>query len=165
MGLLLISCSKSSSDEAAASTSGVYKWQFKLNGVLYKREGTLLNPVGSYNSVNNEGFLALVDNSQMISLIIHFPNVAKGTFTFNSSSSSTEGFTLIIPGGVLFDTYDTFWGGSMNVNITSLSSTTQVTNPLNPGKVIGTFSGTIKRADSQTTYSITEGVFEVLRTQ
>jgi hypothetical protein len=163
IGLLIISCS--SSDDNSSSLSGVYKWQFKLNGVLYQWEGTFLNPQdggGSYNSINNKGFLTLVKTTPSVSLFIDFPNVVAGTSTFNSSSPETEGFLLILPDGA---SYDTSFGGSMNVNITSLSSTTQVTNPLNPGKVIGTFSGTIKKADSQTTYSITEGVFEVPRTQ
>ncbi len=162
IGLLFISCSSSSDD---SSSSGLYKWQFKLDGVLYQWEGTLLNPGdggGSYNSINNEGFLTLVKTNPSISLIIQFPNVATGTSTFNSSSPSTEGFSLILSGGAF---YDTSFGGSMNVNITSLSSTTQATNPTNPGKVIGTFSGTIKKGGSQTTYSITEGIFEVARTQ
>jgi hypothetical protein len=57
------------------------------------------------------------------------------------------------------------FGGTMNVSITSMSSNTLATNPTNPGKVIGTFSGTIKKGGSQALYTISEGSFDVIRTQ
>lgn len=166
IGLLLISCSSSSSD--SSSSSGVYKWSFKLDGVLYQWQGTIQNPGsggGQYTALNNKGMLTLVNNNNM-SVGVQFPNVSTGTFTFNSSSPSTQGFNLIIQNSNLTsDSYLSSLGGSMNVTVTSLSSNTLVTNPTNPGKVIGTFSGTIKKGGSQATYSITEGVFEVWRVQ
>ena len=134
IGLLLISCS--SSDDSGSS-SGTYKWSFKLDGVLYQWQGTLQNPNnggGQYTAINNKGILTLVTNNNL-SVGIQFPNISSGTFTFNSSNPLTEGFNLIIQNSNLTsDTYDTSLGGTMNVNITSLSSNTLSTNPTNPGK-------------------------------
>ena len=44
IGLLLISCSSSND---SSSSSGVYKWRFKLDGVLYEWEGNHLALDGS----------------------------------------------------------------------------------------------------------------------
>jgi hypothetical protein len=47
-----------------------------------------------------------------------------------------------------FDTYETSGTivSSMNVNVSSISTDT---NPLNPGKTTGTFSGTIQNPNGQ----------------
>lgn len=165
IGLLLISCS---SDSNNTSSSGSFKWSFKLNGILYQWQGTLQNPGnggGSYTSINNKGMLTL-DSNNNLSVGVQFPSNSSGTYTFNSSSPLTEGFNLIIQNSDLTsDTYDTSIGGTMSVTITSLTSNTIANNPTNPGKVIGTFSGTIKKGGSQSIYTISEGVFEVWRTQ
>lgn len=70
-----------------------------MNGVLYQWEEILLNPGdgdGFYNSINNEGFLTLVINESIKFVNIQFPNAARGISTFNGSSTSTEGFSLIL---------------------------------------------------------------------
>ena len=166
IGLLFLSCSRSSNDSSLSS--GVYKWSFKLDGVLYQWQGTLQNPgdgSGQYGTANNTGELSLITNNNL-TLIIYFPNVSTGTFTFNSSSPGVAGVSLIFQdfgNSIPLTTYDTSAGGTMNVNVTSLSSNSITTNPTNPGKVIGTFSGTIKKNGSQTISTISEGVFEVWR--
>jgi hypothetical protein len=64
-----------------------------------------------------------------------------------------------------FDIYGGF-DSSMNVNISSLSNVTFYSNPSNPGKVIGTFSGTIKSViGGSNTATITDGSFEAIRGQ
>lgn len=169
--LLLASCSSDSNNSSSpsSSTSGVYKWSFKLDGVLYQWQGTLQNPGdggGYYAQSNNLGQLALNADIGSTSLLINFPNVSTGTFTFNSSSPGIAGVSLIfqdLANPIPITSYDTSNGGTMNVNITSISPTTIATNPTNPGKVIGTFSGTIKKSGSQTISTISEGVFEVWR--
>jgi hypothetical protein len=169
-----LSCSSDSSDSSGSGgsggspSSGTYKWSFKLDGVLYQWQGTLQNPNdggGNYAAINNKGVLNLTANNDL-AVTVQFPNILPGPFTFNSSNPSTEGFSLIIiNSNFTSDSYLTSLGGTMNVNITSLPSNTLSTNPTNPGKVIGTFSGTIKKGGSQSIYSITEGKFEVLRVQ
>ena len=166
IGLLFLSCSRPSND--SSPSSGVYKWSFKLDGVLYQWQGTLQNPgdgSGQYGTANNTGVLSLIANNNL-TLSIYFPNVSTGTFTFNSSSSGIDGFLLAFQdfaNPIPITTYDTSNGGTMNVTITSLSSNSITTNLTNPGKVIGTFSGTIKKNGSQTISTISEGVFEVWR--
>ena len=151
IGLLLISCSSSSSD---SSSSGTYRWKFKLNGVLYENSGSLQETVGNYVVGGGMNTLVLVKTiPQQISVSIVFPTASTGNFTFNSSSPGSLGMSII-----------TALGGSMNVNISSLSSTTLLTNPTNPGKVIGTFSGTIQKGGGQLA-TITDGLFEVYRAQ
>ena len=163
IGLLLISCSSSND---SSSSSGVYKWQFKLDGVMYQWEGTLQNPGnggGSYSLVNNKGMLTLTNISPLMSISVQFPNGSAGNFNFNSSSPTSEGFTLIKQNqNLTSDSFMSAFGGTMNVTISSLSTSTIAANPTNPGKVIGTFSGTVKSLGGQTK-TITEGSFEAMR--
>ena len=161
IGLLLISCSSSSSDSSA---SGVNKWQFKLDGVLYQWTETPQDGGGNYVVSNGSNTLVLTKNtSPVLSVSIYFPTASTGNFTFNSSSPQSLGLNIIIQNpNLTSDSYMTGLGGSMNVNISSLSSTTLVTNPTNPGKVIGTFSGTIQEGGGHIA-TVTDGSFEVVR--
>ena len=160
------------SNNNTTNSSGIYKWSCKLDGVLYQWEGTLQNPEnggGNYAAINNKGMLnlSLLENSfPKLIIIIQFPNASTGNFIFNSSSPTNEGFTYLkyYP-NFTADTFTSAFGGTMNANISSLSSTTLVANPTNPGKVIGTFSGTIKKGGSTALYTISEGIFEVPRIQ
>ena len=178
ISFVLNSCSNEPIDPAIdpsannGSSSGIYKWSFKLDGVLYEWSGNLQDGGtggGNYTVINNKGMLnlSLLDNSSpVLAIIIQFPNASTGNFTFNASSPASEGFTYLkYNPNFAADTYMSSFGGTMNVSITSISTNTLATNPTNPGKVIGTFSGTIKKGGSQTLYAISEGSFEVIRTQ
>lgn len=175
ISFILNSCSNEPIDPAidptdnSGGSSGIYNWSFKLDGVLYEWEGTLQDPGtggGNYTVINNKGMLVLTNTSPTLSISIQFPNASTGDFIFNSSNPSTEGFTFIKQNqNFVSDTYMSSFGGTMNVSITSISTNTLAANPTNPGKVIGTFSGTIKKGGSQTLYAISEGSFEVIRTQ
>ena len=151
------------------SSSGIYKWSFKLDGVLYQWEGTLQNlgnGGGTFNALNNKGILSLTRNSPLLAINIQFPSLSTGNFTFNSSSPATEGFTFIKQNqNLTSETFTPAFGGTMNVNISSLSPITLAANPTNPGKVVGAFSGTIKKGGSTILYTISEGIFEVPRIQ
>jgi hypothetical protein len=151
------------------SSSGIYKWSFKLDGVLYQWEGTLQNlgnGGGTFNALNNKGILSLTRNSPLLAINIQFPSLSTGNFTFNSSSPATEGFTFIKQNqNLTSETFTSAFGGTMNVNISSLSPITLAANPTNPGKVVGAFSGTIKKGGSTILYTISEGIFEVPRIQ
>jgi hypothetical protein len=158
--LLLISCSSSSSDSSA---SGVNKWQFKLDGVLYQWSGNQLTGDSSgTSSYSGSNFAGSSNGNPMVALVIAFPNVSTGNFTFNSSTSSYVQIG-IVTNSTTSSNYMTTSGGTINVNISSLSSNTFVDNPSNPGKVIGTFSGTIN-AIGGSTHTITDGSFEALHT-
>jgi hypothetical protein len=155
IGLLFFSCSSDSSD---SSSSGVYKWSFKLDGVLYEWSGSLTDPNSGGLSQYSAGSV-LLNKNMVVSVSINLSSISTGNFICNSTSSSSIGIG-ILEGIQDLDTSRS--GSNMSVNISSLSSNTFSSNPLNPGKVIGTFSGTIKdiAGDSHT---VTNGSFEALR--
>jgi len=169
IGLLLISCS---SDSNSSSSSGVYKWSFKLGGVLYQWEGNQLtnpNSGGSAAYGANASGLTLNKNSNnlqnSVTVNVIFPTATTGNFVFNSNSPGLENFVIVLlENNQIIGQYSSALGGSMNVNVSSLSPNTIVSNPNNPGKVIGTFSGTIKSV-SGNTVSISDGTFEAVRAQ
>lgn len=158
---LYLSCS----NDDNSSSSGVYKWSFKLDGVLYEWQGNhLINPNSGGQSTYSTNSIALQktdsNNSPTITVGAIFPNASVGNFTFNSSNSSTSNaFFISFSNGIM---YSTQFGGTINVNISSLSGNTFQSNPANPGKVIGTFSGTVKRSNGSTA-SISDGSFEAVR--
>jgi hypothetical protein len=166
IGLLLISCS--SSDDSGSS-SGTYKWSFKLDGVLYQWSGNHLTGGGAIEAggqaTYSGGAIALQKTNSsgtpIISVTMNFPTTSTGSFVFNSSNTS-QAFTLL-NNQLIYSTIPV--GGAMNVNISSLSNVTFVSNPTNPGKVIGTFSGTLESLDGTSTATITEGTFEAVRAQ
>lgn len=157
VSLILISCSSSSND-LNESTSQSYNWHFKLNGVLYQWSGGLYDQAGKNKYTIGSKKLNLVKDN--LNMIILFPNASTGNFTFNSSSSN--GVSLYFQyTSMNWDTYSSIDGGSMTVNVSSISSDSYSSNHSNPGKVIGTFSGTIKKQGGQLS-TITDGYFEVV---
>jgi hypothetical protein len=175
IGLLFLSCS---SDSDSSTSSGLYKWRCKIDGVLYEWEGNHLTNPGAVLGAGGQstyavGSLALqIINSAIAGITVsaQMPDNTTGNFVFNSSQpfniSITDGNPQNPQGSIL---YSTQFGGTMNVNITSISNDSFATNPQNPGKVIGTFSGTIGKASlssGQTTTSVvTDGSFEAVRAQ
>lgn len=168
IGLLLISCS-SSNDSTPTSSAGTYKWSFKLDGVPYQWSGNHLTAGGAIaaggQATYSGGAIALQKTNSsgtpIISLTMQWPTTSTGSFAYNSSNTS-QALTLTNNQSI----YSTLSpGAAMNVNITSLSNITFVSNPTNPGKVIGTFFGTVKSLDGMSTASITEGTFEAVRAQ
>lgn len=159
---ILLGCS--SSDSNGSSSSTTYKWSFKLDGVLYQWEGQRYNSAGvpstsggNYTvTSNNLGDIILMKFSE-IAVHIQLPNVSTGTFILDNNST-TEGFNINFISPV--ENYSTQYGngGTMNVSITSLPPLSE-----NNGKVIGTFSGTIKRAFASQLSTVTEGKFEIWR--
>jgi hypothetical protein len=169
IGFFLISCS---SDSNSSSSSGLYKWSFKLDGVLYQWQGNQLtnpNSGGSAAYGANASGLTLNKNSNnlqnSVTVNVIFPTATTGNFVFNSNSPGLENFVIVLlENNQIIGQYSSALGGSMNVNVSSLSPNTIVSNPNNPGKVIGTFSGTIKSV-SGNTVSISDGTFEAVRAQ
>ena len=184
ISLIVCSCSNEPVDPAVAnsinnsnsnsssgntnSNSGVYMWKFKLNGVLYQWSGNHLTGGGviaaggqatySVNAIalqktNSSG-------SPILSVTMTFSTSSTGNFVFSSTGFN---ITLLNDAQQPTGMYTTGSGATMNVNISSLSNITFTSNPTNPGKVIGTFSGTVKSISGNTTATITEGTFEAVR--
>ena len=150
IGLLLISCSTDSS-----SSSNVFKWKFKIDGVLYEWSGNQLTNPEAGGCTFASGTLAMSTTSSAINAGGTFPSISTGTFTMTEPNNV---FTVSID-NVPYATID---GATISITVTSLSPNTYASNPTNPGKVIGTFSGTVKSLGGQTK-TITEGSFEAMR--
>ena len=165
--LSILSCSKD--DKSSASEDGLYRWSCKIDGQLYEWEGNLLQSGVSGQSTYSTSSLALqktdANNFPTITITAIFPSATTGNFEFNSNNSSTsEAFQIVFSDGFQSQgIYSSGSGGTMSVNISSLSGNTLTQNFLNPGKVIGTFSGTIKSVSSNNTLTVTEGEFEAVR--
>lgn len=95
------------------------------------------------------------DSSGNVSAGGQFPSISTGTFTMMEPNNV---FTVSID-NIPYVTID---GATISITVTSLSPNTVASNPTNPGKVIGTFSGTVKSLSGQTK-TITEGSFEAMR--
>jgi hypothetical protein len=168
LGLIFSSCS---STEEESSASGLYKWSFKLDGVLYEWQGNYLTNTNGGTASYSDNLLFLqyskptINNGEvnLVRLLTAFSTVSTGNFIFNSS---TNPFVININRTNQQDEeYSTSNGGTINVNVSALSNDTKLTNSESPCKVIGTFSGTIKKTGSQTIYNITDGNFEAVRVQ
>ena len=156
IGLLFLSCSSPFND--LSSSSSVYKWSFKLDGVLYQWSGGLYDQAGqNYYRKGQAKLLLTKDN---LSVHILFPNSSTGNFTIDNSIGQSSNMMIIFQyTNMDFDIYEISGSieNTMNVNVSSISTDT---NPLNPGKTTGTFSGTIQNPNGQLS-TITNGVFEV----
>jgi hypothetical protein len=156
IGLLFLSCSSPSND--SSSSSSVYKWSFKLDGVLYEWSGGLYDQAGQ--NYYRKGQAKLLLTKENLSVNILFPNSSTGNFIINNSTWQSSNMMIIFQyTNMDFDIYETSGSieNTMNVNVSSISTDT---NPLNPGKTTGTFSGTIQNPNGQLS-TITNGVFEV----
>jgi hypothetical protein len=158
IGLLFLSCSSSPND--SSSSSSVYKWSFKLDGVLYKwksGESIYDDAFNHYKSGNS--VLKLQKDNLSVSIL--FPNSSTGNFIINNSTWQSSSMKIFFQYTNLnIDIYRTDGGAvanTMNVNVSSLSINS---GSLNPGKAIGTFSGTIQNPDGNIS-TITDGSFSV----
>lgn len=157
IGFLLVSCSNIPDN---SSSTSVYKWQFKLDGVLYKwksGDSVLEDALNNYKSGNS--LLSLKKGN--LSLFISFPYSSTGNFVMNYSTWQSSVMTIMFEyTNMDFDIYETNGGNedtNMNVNISYLNIND---DPLNPGKAVGTFAGTIQNPDGNLS-TITDGKFEV----
>jgi len=186
---LMVSCTNEPVDSTLAaqlaaansqtSSTEIYKWKCEIDGVLYEWEGNpFTNPGGAIGAGGQAtyvlGSLALQkinSSSAGISITAQMQNNTTGNFVFNASQpiniTITDGNPQNIQGTTL---YSSLYAGTINMNIASISNDTFVANPLNPGKVIGTFSGTIGKISNVstgqiTTSVVTNGSFEAIRAQ
>jgi hypothetical protein len=154
--LLFTSCSNISD---SPSSSSVYKWQFKLDGVLYKWESEddiIEDAFNNYKSGNRQ----LKLQKDNLSVSITFPNSSTGNFIIDDSTwQSSSMYIFFRYTNLDIDIYRTDGGtdNTMSVNVSHLSINSDL---LNPGKAIGTFSGTIQNPDGNLSI-ITDGKFEV----
>ena len=160
--LSIISIFLSCSSENDSTSSNTYKWSCKLNGVLYEYESNTPMNGGYYYNYDSVGAMVLSGDGIVIN--ITYPTVSTGIFNFNTNNHSTSnrfylGNPSPCPNGLGNCEYS---GNGIRVNISSLSNDRFSTFPSNPGKVIGTFYGQVKKSDG-TTIEITEGMFEIVR--
>jgi hypothetical protein len=154
--LFFTSCSDISD---SPSSSRVHKWQFKLDGVLYKWESEddiIEDAFNNYTSGNRQ--LKLQKDNLSVSII--FPNSSTGNFIIDDSTwQSSSMYIFFRYTNLDIDIYNTDGtaNNTMSVNVSHLSINS---DPLNPGKAIGTFSGTIQNPDGNLSI-ITDGKFEV----
>ena len=144
--LLLVSCSSDSnnSTSTSSSTPGLFKLSFKLDGVLYQWSGDLYDQAGQNYYDKSRATLRLTKNNLRVYIL--FPNSSTGNFIINNSTYKVSSMSIIFDYTNLdFDEYITDGAitNNMNVNVSSISTDT---NPLNPGKTTGTFSGTNPRS-------------------
>ena len=152
----------SSNSPSPSNTPATYSFSFKFDGTPYSWSGS--NLVAGYvdgqatYSMNAIALLKGPATANEVTITIKMSNFSVGTFNL-PSGSQTDNFSCIINSNALNYT-STIYGGAMQVNITSISSITWPTNP--PGKVNGTFSGTIEDVNGGS-HSITDGKFEAAR--
>jgi hypothetical protein len=184
--LSFLSCQKSSSNTSSNNNSssnqdsgpGIYTWSCKIDGKSYSWSGAYpaagsSKAQATFTASSAQSILGLDDgNSCSISLI--FSNVASAPASYNVNFNSlSQGFTATLSLMSSSTNISLFGigmnGGDMTVNVDSYSSATYASNPANPGKVKGTFSGTLYDMKSPPTsskaISITEGKFEAVRLQ
>ena len=157
IGLLFISCSIPSPD----SSSSVYMWSFKLDGVLHQWSGGIYDQAAQNYYDKSQAKLQLIKDNLRVSIL--FPNSSTGNFIIDNSTGQSSSMMVIFQyTNMNFDIYETSGSieNTMNVNVSSISTDT---NPLNPGKTTGTFSGTIQNPNGQLS-RITNGSFEVVTT-
>ncbi len=153
--ILLLSCSNIPD---SSSSSRVNKWEFRLDGVLYKGSESLF--FDGYNSYKtSRGVLCL--GKSRLTVLIAFPKSSTGNFIINGSSGINNFEIIFDHTTSVFspdvDTYECTANHTMNVNVSTLSVNSDVRNP---GIAIGTFSGTIKNPDGNSSI-VTDGKFEV----
>jgi len=148
--LIITSCSIPSIPSFPSSD---YSWQFKLDGVLYKSEcGASQLDDAFTNYKSNNSVLNLQKGN--LSVSIGLPSNSTGSFVISNTTYQSSRMMIFIQyTSINTDIYRTNGSiaNAINVNVNSLSV---------PGKIKGTFSGTIQNPNGQLS-TVSEGRFEV----
>jgi hypothetical protein len=100
-------------------------------------------------------------NSDVISIGISYPKTETGIKTYASGTST--------PVSLLRITYQSKQYSSSGIGLTGISTSVKITENtapnslLEPGKIVGEFSGTLKTSDNKETITITNGKFTGVR--
>ena len=147
----------SCSSDDNSTDSGLYKWSFKLDGVLYEWSGDISDAFNGYSVYSNSEksliFSKNIDLYNSVYVSIYLPENGLGNYSLNNSDSF---FINISPDISQSINYSISSVGTMNVLITSIS------NSSIEGKVKGTFSGTIRKIGGEIS-TVTEGSFEAMK--
>lgn len=165
ISILLISCRTDESTNNSSST--LYRWSFKINGVKYEWSGHVGDGTGgamylkdnvNYSDGDPNGSVSLLNegalqtsNSNNLLFSFQLPKVAQGTFVLNNNNYPNNFAVLItrFGGPTNSKTYLVDNTHIMTITITELSESTAK----------GTFSGTLRNMNDGSTISITEGTF------
>jgi hypothetical protein len=150
ISLIINSCSIPSIPSFPSSD---YSWQFKLDGVLYKSEcGASQLDDAFTNYESNNSVLNLQKGN--LSVSIGLPSNSTGNFVISNTSYQTSNMMIFFNySSTDIKIYRTHGSiiNAINVNVNSLSV---------PGKIKGTFNGTIENPNGQLS-TVSEGRFEV----
>jgi hypothetical protein len=180
LSTIIISCKPDEEivNPPVTSVTPIMTFNCYLDGVNYTYSGNY--PQGTSSSAMSAGSLQagifnLVLNQPIaedfspfavtIQLALSAPQT--GTFVFNSLSPNTNSFTVIknINANSLSDPNNivasSISGSEVTLNITEFGTTSYTTNPGNPGRIKGNFSGVIEEANG-TEHTIS-GTFDSIR--
>jgi hypothetical protein len=168
LSTIILSCNP---DEEIVTPPGTPTVTFNcyLDGVNYTYTGNYGQGAGTSAGTLQAGFFSLVLSQPIaggyqpfgVTFILPMNAPQTGTIIFGPMSS-TNGVTVMTqssPGSVM--TASNSAGGQVTMNITEFGTTSYTTNPQNPGRIKGNFSGTIEEGNG-TAHSIS-GTFDSIR--
>lgn len=175
--LLLVVSVTNSCNTTSNSIGGsvVINWNLNIDGQSYSWSGTYppsANQIVGSNyflGSNNQGNIVLANSNSISSncqmMISQAGMSAIGQYSFSPTSSVTDVVNITITEGSVYNprVYNSTFGGTVKVNITSFPSGTIANYSSNSAILIGNFSGTIGR-ETGGVCSVS-GTFQAIRTQ
>ena len=152
------SCKKS--DNNSNPSTGTYSWSCKLDGTTYSWSGAGEDSTGGGGAFRNFPITDTIvplaidlgkgtgQSDNEFSIIFYSTSSNAGTYTLTGNNPFPSTLLIIGNGSAI---YNTRFGGSVTLNITSITST----------QCSGTFSGSIKNIITGATGNITEGKFSI----
>ncbi len=155
--LLLVSCNTDSSNNPPTNTT-TGTISLKINGVVWSgayASGITAN-LGGTNVLTVAGQKSESNNSETVSIGI-LPFAGIGTYTFDGTSVNSK--VTVNIGGKGYVSTPLAGGGGGGIGTIKITEYVAPNGITNPGKAIGTFSGTIKSYNSDEEITVTEGKF------
>ena len=174
LSTIILSCNPDEEmvNPPANSTTPTMTFNCYLDGVNYTFTGDYPQGIGGGGTSGgtlNAGIFSLVLNQPIaggyqpfgVTFILPMNAPQTGTIIFGPMSS-TNGVTVMTqssPGSVMIASNTT--GGQVSMNITEFGTTSYTTNPQNPGRIKGNFSGVVQEPNG-TEHTIS-GTFDSIR--
>jgi hypothetical protein len=180
LSTIILSCNPDEEmvNPPANSTTPTMTFNCYLDGVNYTFTGDYPQGIGGGGTsagTLNAGIFSLVLNQPIaggyqpfsitISMAMNAPQT--GSFVFNSLSPSTNSLIVVknINANSVLDPNNIvasyIYGGDVTMNITEFGTTSYTTNPQNPGRIKGNFSGVVQEPNG-TEHTIS-GTFDSIR--
>jgi Family of unknown function (DUF6252) len=156
--MLLNGCSSKKSTPVAASTGSA---SAKFNGTTWTAEyaGALTASFSGKESLTIVSSLTSKDNSENLSIGLQ-PFTGVGTYSYDDKNKSAILLRINYKSKTYSINQSAAGSGSGTIKITEYVDAKGI---LNPGKVVGEFSGTIKSATSTDMLTITNGKFTAVK--